>query len=208
MMTVDLRSLTLVERKDGFDYAQPAPYGSKGTSTPYETLPPFGLMGRPRGPSDGLGANGLVLMHGPKGYVIATTDPRYQAQLPDLGDGGAGLYANAEIGGSVNSPFVGLYGKGGEKDEGTFRIEVVTASGATSIEVSPSTGDVTIQHAAGTKAIVKADGVYLGDDAGAVDLVRYPELATAWAALQTAMSNLGQSIPALVGANTTKVKGT
>ncbi len=137
MMTLDLRSLTLVERKDGFDRAQPEPYGANGSGMSYELLPPWGTFGRPRGPSDGTGANGLVLMHGSEGIVIAGTDPRYHAGLPDLGDGGGGFYGAAEISGSVQTPYVAFFGKGGEKDEGTLRAEVQTAARSVPSSFSP-----------------------------------------------------------------------
>lgn len=207
MMTLDLRSLTLVERKDGFDRAQPEPYGANGSGMSYELLPPWGTFGRPRGPSDGTGANGLVLMHGSEGIVIAGTDPRYHAGLPDLGDGGGGFYGAAEISGSVQTPYVAFFGKGGEKDEGTLRAEVQTAAGVTTIEVNASTGDVTIEHAAGTKAIVKSDAVYLGDES-AVALVKDTPFQ-AWAAtVVTALGALGQTISAPTGTATTKTKAT
>lgn len=213
MITVDRRSLTLVERRDGFDYAQPRPYGAKGTSTSYEMLQPFGLVGRPRGPSDGNGANGLVLMEGSQGFVIATTDPRYQAQTPDLGDGGAGLYATAEISGSVATPFLGFYGKGGDKDEGTLRAEVPTAAGITTIEVDATTGDVTIQHAAGGGAVmvVKAASVELGAESGGMPLVKETPLMAWITTLISALASapggpITVSPPAGIG--TTKVNAT
>lgn len=209
MIVVDLRSLTLVERKDGFDFAQPQPLTTKGTGTPYEMIQPFGLMGRPRGPTDGLGATGIVFMEGPQGFVLATTDPRYQAQTPDLGDGGAGLYATAEVGGSVQTPFAGFYGKGGDKTEGTFRIEVPTAAGTATVEIDATSGDVTIQHAAsnGAAVIVKADGVYLGDEAG-TPLAKATPLETWAAAVVSAFTGLGASCPALAGVACTKANGT
>jgi hypothetical protein len=207
MMTLDLRSLTLVERKDGFDRAQPEPYGANGSGTSYELLPPWGTFGRPRGPSDGTGANGLVLMHGSEGIVIAGTDPRYHAGLPDLGDGGAGFYATVEISGAVQTPYVAFFGKDGEKDEGTMRAEVQTAAGVTTIEVNATTGDVTIEHAAGTKVIVKSDAVYLGDES-AVPLVKYTALLASWTELQGVITGLGGTLGPLASANTTKVKGT
>lgn len=207
MMTVDFRALTLVERKDGFDRAQPEPYGANGTGSSYEMIPPFGLLGRPRGPTDGNGATGIVLMHGSEGFVIATTDPRTHAGLPDLGDGGAGLYATVEVDGAVQTPYLAFFGKDGEQDEGTLRVTVPTAAGTTTIEVDATTGDVTIEHAAGTKAIVKSDAVYLGDD-GALPLVKDTPFQ-AWAAtVVTALGALGQTITAPAGTATTKVKGT
>jgi hypothetical protein len=207
MMTVDFRALALVERKDGFDRAQPEPYGANGTGSSYEMIPPFGLLGRPRGPTDGNGATGIVLMHGSEGFVIATTDPRTHAGLPDLGDGGAGLYATVEVDGAVQTPYLAFFGKNGEQDEGTFRVTVPTAAGTTTIEVDATTGDVTIEHAAGTKAIVKSDAVYLGDDS-ALPLVKDTPFQ-AWAAtVVTALGALGQTITAPAGTATTKVNGT
>jgi hypothetical protein len=207
MMQVDYRALTLVERREGFVYLQPQPYGEKGTGTSYEAIPPFGLLGRPRGPTGNKAANGIVLRHGPEGFVIATTDPRYQDLLPDAGDGGAGIYATIEQGGESKTPYVAIFGADGDEDEGLFRVSIPSSAGTTTIEIDPSTGDVTITHPSGTKVIVKDTGVELGAEGGQV-LVLAPAL-TAWAAsVNTALAALGQTISALAGHEATKVKGT
>jgi len=73
------------------------------------------------------------------------------------------------------------------KDAGTLAEQAQTAAGVTTIEVNATTGDVTIEHAAGTKVIVKSDAVYLGDD-GALPLVKDTPFQ-AWAA--TVVSALG-----------------
>lgn len=210
MITLDLRNLTAIERKDGFDRGQPEPYGEKGTGTSYEMIPPYGLSAIPRGPSeDGTGATGLVLMHGSEGFVLPVTDPRYYAGIPNRGFGGAMLYAAAEVNGAVQTPYVALFGADGDKPEGMARIYVPTAAGdATVIEVDPSTGDVTITHATGTKVVVKSDAVYLGDDAGALALVKDTPFQVWAATVVSALGALGQTISAPAGTATTKVKGT
>lgn len=211
MIEVDYRAASAIERKDGFVYIQPLPYGKTGTGESFEAIPPFGLMGRPRGPDENSAPNVLVLRHGPEGFAIAVTDPRYQAGLPDLGEGGAGFYACAEVSGSVQTPYVAFFGKGGEKDEGTFRIEAQTAAGTTVIEVNATSGDVTITHAAGTEVIVKSDAVYLGDES-AQPLVKETTL-TAWIT-GTLIPALAQSpggpivVTPPAGLATTKTKGT
>jgi len=208
MTETDVRGIVLVERKNGFLYAQPQAYGTKGTETSREMLQPFGLTGRPRGATDGTGANGIVLAIGSEAFVLATTDPRYEASLPDLGEGGAALYATASVNGSVQTPHVGFFGAGGDKDEGTLYAWIPTGTGdATTIEVSPTTGNVTITHATGTKVIVKTDGVYLGDEVGAMPLVKDTAFQV-WAALVVgAIGSLGVTIAGPSGTATTKVKG-
>lgn len=204
MIEVDYRAASAIERKDGFVYIQPLPYGKTGTGESFEAIPPFGLMGRPRGPDENSAPNVLVLRHGPEGFAIAVTDPRYQAGLPDLGEGGAGFYACAEVSGSVQTPYVAFFGKGGEKDEGTFRIEAQTAAGATVIEVNATSGDVNITHASGTTVVVKADGVEI---AGTLPLALATPIETWAAGINSAITALGGSAPALSGAAATKVKG-
>ncbi len=208
MMAVDIRGLVLVERKGGFLYAQPQAYGTNGTEASREMIQPFGVTGRPRSATDNIGANAIVFAHGSEVFVVATTDPRYEASLPDLGEGGAALYATAEVDGSVQTPHLGFYGANGDKDEGTFYLRVPAAGDATTVEINPSTGDVTVTHAAGTKVVVKADGVYLGDDAGAMPLVKDTPFQ-AWAAsVVSAFQGLGVTLSAPAGTATTKVKGT
>lgn len=165
MIELDLRSLKLSERRDGVWYSQPTPYGDGGTSVPYEMLSPHGLFGRHRAESDGKGATGVVLRHGQEGAVLATTDPRYLALLPEPGEGGAVLYAalgDEDASRKVSS--VVLYGKSGDAPEGTVRVTCKAAGGDTVVEVDPATGDVTVSHFAGTKVVVKADAVYLGSE--------------------------------------------
>jgi hypothetical protein len=208
MMTLDLRAITLTERRDGFVWLQPQPYGEKGTGTSYEAIPPFGLTGRPRSPTNGQAANGLVLRSGPEGWVIATTDPRYQELLPDMGEGGAALYATATVSGSVVTPYLGFFGADGAEDEGLFRLNAPTAAGTSKVEIDPTTGDVTVTHAAGTVVVVKAASVELGAASGGTPLA----LATpiiAWAAtVEARLATLGQSGTAPAGVATTKVNGT
>lgn len=199
---------------DGLVLVQPEPYGSldangnqKGTAGSYEALLPFGVMVRPKDPTSGHGTNLLLMEQGPDKRVFIGHDSRWMGILPDFGDGGVALYATTEQSGTKKTPFVGFFGEGGAHAEGTFRIEVPTTPGTATVEINPTTGDVTITHPSGTKAIVKSDGVYLGDEAGASPLVRYTEFAVAWATLTSNASALGLTVPPLAGVATTKVKG-
>lgn len=206
-MNVDLLPLTLVERRDGFVFLQPKPWGEKGTGDSYESIPPFGLCGRPRGPTSAGAATSIVLRDGPEGFVIATTDPRYEDLLPDTGEGGAGIYGCIEQSGS-KTPHVVIFGAGGAAPEGTIRITCNTANGDTTVELNPTTGDVTITHRSGTKLVVKPDAVYLGDDAGAFPLVVEKGTIATWAsAVVSALGTLGQTVPALAGYTAAKAKG-
>ena len=206
-MNIDLRSIALVEQRDGFVWFQPQPYGAKGTGVSYEAIPPFGLMGRPRGPTDAGAPNVLVLRDGPEGFTIATTDPRYQELLPDTGEGGSGLYGTVDVGGT-KIPHVAIFGADGDAPEGTVRISCQSSAGETKVDINPSTGDVSITHAAGTAVVVKASGVELGAATGGQPLaLAIPFLA--WAAtVETRMTTLGQSGAAPAGASTTKVNAT
>lgn len=206
MITVDLRSIALVEQRDGFVWFQPQPYGAKGSGVSYEAIPPFGLMGRPRGPTDAGAPNVLVLRDGPEGFTIATTDPRYQDLLPDTGEGGAGLYGTVDVGGT-KIPHVAIFGADGDAPEGTVRISCQSSAGETKVEINPSTGDVSITVAPGAKIIM--DGIVeAGAAAGGLPLSK-AALVEAWTATaSTAFTALGQSVPALVGSGTTKVNGT
>ena len=204
--TIDLRALTLVERRDGFDWHQPQPYGAKGTGVSYEAIPPFGLMGRPRGPTDAGAGNVLVLRDGPGGFTIATTDPRYQDLLPDTGEGGAGLYGTVDVGGT-KIPHVAIFGADGDAPEGTVRISCQSSAGEATMVWDPSTGNVTITPPPGAKIIL--DGlVEAGAAAGGLPLSK-ATLVEAWTALASAaFTSLGQSVPALTGSGTTKVNAT
>lgn len=207
MIDIDLRALALVERRDGFVWAQPAPYGEQGTGIPYEAMTPFGLMGRPRNPTSDGAPNVFVFRHGPEGYTLLATDPRYQDLLPDTGEGGAGLYGCIEQGGTSKIPHVAIFGADGAAAEGTIRISVPSSVGTTTIEISPSTGDVTITHPGGTKINVKASGVELGADGGQPLALAAP--ITAWAAtVETRLAALGQTGSPPAGVACTKVNGT
>lgn len=206
MMRVELLSITLVERHNGFNFYQPEPYGAQGTGISYESIPPFGLFGRTRGPTSAGAAKGIVLRDGPEGFVIATTDHRYEATLPDTGEGGAGLYGCIEQSGS-KTPHVVIFGAGGDMDEGTVLVTCKTPSGDATIEINPSTGDMTLTHPTGTKALLKADAFYAGGEAGAFNIVvDNGALATAWAGLTSACATKGITVPPLVGYAATKAK--
>jgi hypothetical protein len=207
MMNLDYRAITGVERRSGFVYIQPQPYGASGTGVPYEAVPPFGLMGRPRGPTSAGAPCGLVFRDGPEGFVVATTDPRYQDLLPDTGEGGAGLYACIEQSGTKKTPHVAVYGAGGDAPEGTVQIVCRSSAGDSTMTWDPSTGDVTIAHPGGTKINVKASGVELGADGGQAVALALP--ITAWAAtVEARLATLGQSGTAPAGVAATKVNGT
>ncbi len=200
-----------VRDTDGFIRVQPEPYGSSdnpGTLPNYEAFLHGGLVFRPKDPSGGVGCEILVDRHGGDGRVQIGKDPRWMSALPDFGDGGTALYATTELNGAKVTPFVGFFGEGGAAAEGTFRISVPTAAGTSTIEVNATTGDVTITHPSGTVAAVKATGVELGAASGNVPLVRYPELAAAWAGLTSAAASAGITVPPLASVATTKVRGT
>jgi hypothetical protein len=207
VITVDLRSIALVEQRDGFVWFQPQPYGAKGSGVSYEAIPPFGLMGRPRGPTDAGAPNVLVLRDGPEGFTIATTDPRYQDLLPDTGEGGSGLYGTVDVGGT-KIPHVAIFGASGDAAEGTVRISCQSSAGETKVDIDPTTGDVTITHAAGTAVVVKASGVELGAASGGLPLaLALPIIA--WAAtVESRLTTLGQGGAVPAGVATTKVNGT
>lgn len=214
-MRFDLPEHLLAQRdEDGFITVQPEPYGSldsegnqQGTSNSYEALLHFGLIVRPKDPTNKQGTNLLLMEQGPDKRVFIGHDRRWMSLLPDFGDGGVALYATTELSGSKKTPFIGFFGEGGAKSEGTFRIEVPTSAGLASVEIDSGTGDLTITHPSGTKAIVKSDAVYLGDEAGAAPLMRYTEFAVAWQGLTTACAAKGITVPALAGVDTTKVRG-
>ncbi len=208
-MNFELSTCMLTIRdEDGFVRCQPEPYGSKGSLPNYEAFQPFGLTGRAKDIEAGIGANALVMRMGPDGRVLLGHDPRWSEVLPDTGAGGAALYATTHLSGNRAAPHVAIFGEGGAAAEGTFRVSVPTAAGTSTIEVNATTGDVTITHPSGTVAVVKATGVELGEASGNVPLVRYPELAAAWAGLTSAASSAGITVPPLVNVATTKVSGT
>lgn len=180
-MTFDYTTCTLSERDaDGFVRCQPQPYGSKGALPSYETFQPFGLYGRPKAPTNGVGCNLFLFQHGEDWRTIPGHDPRWVGLLPDFGDGGAPLYATTELSGAKKTPYLAFFGEGGAAAEGTFRLSVPSAAGTTTIEIEPSAGDITITHPGGTTITVSATTVEIGG-AGAVAIARAPELQT-WAA--------------------------
>jgi hypothetical protein len=192
--------------EDGFVRCQPDPYGSEGTAQNYEAFQPFGLYGRPKAPTNGIGAHLFVMRHGDDTFVLPGHDPRWVGLLPDFGDGGAPLYATVEIGGTKKAPYVAFFGESGAADEGTFRIAAYSSAGTTTIEISPSSGDVTITHPGGTTVTVKSTGVEL---AGTTPLVKETgSLATFFGNVVSALGALGQTVAAPTGYTCTKVNGT
>ncbi len=194
--------------EDGFVKVQPDPLGAQGTLPSYEVFLHGGVVFRPKSPTNEVGGNVLVFRDGPRGNVLVGTDPRWMSVLPDFGDGGAALYATTELSGTKKTPYIGFFGEGGAADEGTFRISVQSTAGTTTIEVSPSTGDVTITHPGGGVVVVKAASVELGAASGGGPLVKYTEFAAVWSTLTTNALALGLTVPPLTGVATTKVNGT
>ena len=192
--------------EDGFVMIQPDPNGSQGTLGNYETFLPFGIMARPKDPTDGTGAEIIVASHGQDNRVLLFHDPRWMSALPDFGEGGMALYATTEKAGARVAPYIAFFGAKGSADEGTFRIHVPAGSGEAKIEIDPNTGDITITHPLGVTVKITSAGVELGGT-GAVALVKAPMLE-AWTALvSTALSGLGAPVPTLSGSGTTKVTG-
>lgn len=165
MMTFDLSYVIVASRNaDGFIEVQPEPYGAEGTLPNYEAFLPLGLMARPKDPTEGFGANALVMRHGSDGRVLTGHDPRWMSLLPDFGDGGAALYATTELSGTKKAPYVGFFGEGGDEAEGTFRISVSSSAGVSIIEVNPSTGNITITHPSGLKIEMSSTTIKVGND--------------------------------------------
>lgn len=195
---------------DGFVRIQPVPFGSKGTRDNYEAMLHFGLMVRPKDPTNGTGTNLLVMRAGDDGRAFIGHDSRWMGVLPDFGDGGAALYATTEMAGAKKTPFVGFFGEGGAEAEGTFKIEVPTAAGTATILINSSTGDITITHPGGPVVVIKSTGVELGA-AGGIALVK-ETLLLAW--ITTLISALASApggpivVSPPTGIGTTLVKGT
>lgn len=196
---------------DGFVRVQPVPYGSQGTRDNYEALLPFGLMVRPKDPSNGTGCNLLVMRQGDDGRSFIGHDSRWMGVLPDFGDGGAALYATTELSGTKKTPFVGFFGEGGAEAEGTFKIDVPTGAGTATVLINATTGDITLTHPSGKVVVVTSTGVELGAASGGLALVKEPLLMAWISTLITALSN-SPGGPIIVappsGIGTTLVKGT
>lgn len=208
MMDFDLSRHTVALRdEDGFVRVQPEATSTAGTRDNYEALLHAGVITRPKDPTDGTGANLLVMRQGDDGRVLIGHDPRWMGVLPDFGDGGTALYATTEMSGTKKTPFIGFFGSGGAEDEGTFKIDVPTAAGTATVVINAETGDITITHPSGTVVVVKSTGVELGA-AGGMALVKEPILVAAWSTLQGVITSLGKTLPPLTGAGTTLVKGT
>lgn len=205
-MNFDLSVCTLSERdSDGFARCQAEPYGSEGSAPSREIFAPFGLYSRPKDRSGGIGASLFVLRHGDDVRAMPGPDPRWVGLLPDAGDGGLLLHATTDLSGEKKTPHVVIFGEGGAAAEGLFRISIPSSAGTTTIEISPSSGDVTITHAAGTKLLVKNTGVEIGAEGGQAPAFAAP--LEAWAAtVETRLASLGQSGTAPAGVAATKVK--
>lgn len=208
-MNFELSACVLSLRdEDGFVRCQLEPYGSKGSLPNYEALQPFGLTGRPKDLTDGIGANALVMRMGPDGRVLLGHDPRWSEALPDTGEGGAALYGTTERSGAKVAPYVAVFGEGGAAAEGTFRVSVPTGAGTTTIEINPTSGNITLTHPGGSSVTVKAATVELGVASGGGPLMKYTEFAAAWATLTSNGASIGLTVPPLAGVATTKVNGT
>lgn len=169
-MIFDLTSCRLSLRdEDGFVKCQPDPYGSEGTSANHEAFLPFGLGGRPKAPSTGIGAHLFVMRHGDDTFVLPGHDPRWMSARPDFGDGGASLCACTGTASSPKAPYLAFFGEGAEagEAEGLFRIHVPAGSGQTRFEVNPSAGDVTLSHAGGGTSITMTSTEIKAGDSGA-----------------------------------------
>lgn len=165
MMSFDLSYVLVASRdEDGLIRVQPEPYGSEGTLPNYEAFLPLGLVTRPKDPTDGLGATAFVMRHGSDGRVLVGLDPRWIDLLPDFGDGGTALYATTTLSDTKKTPYIGIFGEGGAEAEGTFRVSIPSSAGITTINVSPSTGDITITHPGGTKIEVTSSMIKVGND--------------------------------------------
>jgi len=213
-MNFDLVTCTLSERDEaGLVRCQPDPYGKKGSAPTHEAFLPFGLGGRPKGPTNGKGAYLFQMRHGDETFVLPGHDPRWMASRPDFGDGGAVLVATTELSGEKVSPYVAVFGEGAEggEAEGLLRISIPSSAGTTTIEISPSTGDVTISHPGGGAVVIKSTGVELGAASGGVALVKEAPLSAWIATLISALAAapggpINVSPP--TGIATTKVNGT
>lgn len=212
-MQFDQSTCTLALRDaDGFIRCQPETYGSPGerSAPSYEAFLPFGLVGRAKAPTKGVGAHLLVMRQGDDTMVLPGHDPRWMSAIPDFGDGGAGIYATKGTADAPTAPYVAFFGEGaaGGEAEGLFRILAKTTAGDAKVEIAPSTGDVTITHPGGTVVVVKSSGVELGAASGGGPLMKYTEFATAWTTLTTNAALIGLTVPPLTGVATTKVNGT
>ena len=212
-MNFDVTTCRLALRdEDGFIRCQPDPLASpdKGSAANHEAFLPFGLGGRAKAPTNGVGAHLLVMRHGDLVMTIPGHDPRWMSARPDFGDGGAPLVACTGTASAPTAPYVAFFGEGaaGGEAEGLFRILAKTTAGDAKIEIDPSTGDVTITHPGGTVVVVKASGVELGAASGGGPLMKYTEFAAVWSALTTNALALGLTVPPLTGVATTKVNGT
>lgn len=211
-MNFDLPQHKIATRtSDGFIEVQPEPFGSLdadgnqlGTSPSYEALLPFGVMVRPKDPTDGVGTNLLTMAQGPEKRVFIGHDPRWMSVLPDFGDGGMAIYATTELAGEKKTPFIAVYGEGGAKSEGTFRIEIPTSAGTSSVEIDPSTGDITITHPSGNTITIKNTGVEI---AGTQALALALPIETFASNVVSALAGLGVTVAPLVGASAMKAKG-
>lgn len=213
-MQFDQSTCTLALRDDdGFIRCQPEAYGSPGerSAPSYEAFLPFGLGGRPKPPTKGIGAHVLVMRQGDDTMALPGHDPRWMSARPDFGDGGAPLVACTGTADAPTAPYVAFFGEGaaGGEAEGLFRILAKTTAGDAKIEIAPSTGDVTITHPSGTVVVVKSSGVELGAASGGVPLVKETgALATFFAAVVSALGTLGQTVTAPAGYTCSKVNGT
>ena len=209
-MEQDLNHAKIALRdEDGFIRVQPEPYGSEedpGTLPTYEAFLPGGIVFRPKDPENGVGCYILVHRHGVEGRVQVGHDPRWMSALPDFGDGGAALYGTTTLSGGKVAPYVGIFGEGGAATEGTVRISVPTSAGTTTIEVNPSTGDVTITHPGGTSITLKGSEILLGGP-GALALAKAQNLNIWAAAVVSAITSLGGTCPPLADPSCTVVKG-
>lgn len=210
-MRFDQAQCTLALRdEDGFVRCQPEAYGGPGerTAPTYEAFLPFGLGGRPKAPTKGIGAHLLVMRHGDDTMAIPGHDPRWMGARPDFGDGGASLVACTGAADAPKAPYVAFFGEsaaGGEA-EGLFRVLAKTDAGDAKIEISPTTGDTTITHPGGTTVTIKASEILLGGPSAFPVVYDNGVLAAWFATVESRLATLGQSGTVPTGYAATKTK--
>lgn len=206
MLELDIGKALLSAYEDGFLHAQFDADGDEPAVAQAEVLSPFGLDGRARDPdadsdgAPGVGATAIRAIEGEKQHMLVMGDPRATGALPALEKGSSRLYAHLD-GNKVT--WLRLDGA-----TGSAKLRVPVGSGESTVEVNASTGDITLTHQGGAAVVVKAASVELGAATGGTPLALATPITTWAAAVVTAITGLGGSVPALSGHATTKVNGT
>ena len=183
--------------------------GQDGGGLPVENCQPYGFRARSRDADTDADGNptkgaGLLLFSfgGADEGGFPTQDPR--VELVDEGKGGTQVYGWT----GTKVPYLAFFGEGaaGGEANGLVRLHVPVGNSATTIEIDPSNGNVTITPATGAKIVLNGDTEAGGP--GGIALTKYDPLAAAWQGLTTACAPKGITVPPLTGASTTKLKGT